>query len=67
MTAINTAASKKKWEEIAELRKRVNEMSNSFGIQKNVNKSVKDGVKDIVLWIEHVEEDHLEIIGKEIA
>ena len=37
-------------------------MSNSFTIQKNVNKTVKDGVKDIVLWIERVELDHEEII-----
>ena len=36
-------------------------------VQKNVNKIAKDGVKDIVLWIEHMEEDHQEIIGKETA
>ena len=42
-------------------------MRDSFEVQKNVNRNVKDGVKDIVLWIEHVEIDHQEIIGKETA
>ena len=78
MTAIDVAACKKKWEEIAELRKRMNcqiglikgrlkDMSHSLTVQKNVNMTVKDGVKDIVLWIERVELDHEEIIGKETA
>ena len=76
MTAMDDAASKKKWEEIAESRKKMNckidlikvtlkKMSESLERQKNVNKTVKDGVKDIVIWIEREEEDHQEIVGKE--
>ena len=42
-------------------------MRDPFEIQKNVNKTVKDGVKDIVLWIEQVEKDHPEIIEKKTA
>ena len=43
------------------------EMRNCLKVQKIDNKTVKDGVKDIVLWIEHVEEDHQDIIRKETA
>ena len=78
MTAIDVAVCKNKWEEIAELRKRMNcqiglikgrlkKMSNSFTVQKTVNKTVKDGVKDILLWIERIELGHEEIIGKETS
>ena len=78
MTAINVAFSKKKKEEIAELRKMINckigvidkrqiDMRASFETQKNVNRTVKHGVKYIVPYIEHVEENHEEIIGKETA
>ena len=74
MTAIAFAVSKKKWEEVAKLRKKMNceiglikgrlkKMRESFERQKSVCKTVKDGVEDIVLWIEHVEEDHQEING----
>ena len=68
MTAMDVAASKK-LEEIAGWRKKMNckiglikgrlkEMSEFFERPKIVNKTVKHGVKDIVLWIKHVEEDH---------
>ena len=39
----------------------------STSSNKNVNKTVMEGVKDIVLWIEHVEEDQQVIIVKETA
>ena len=38
-------------------------MRDSFEVQNNVNRTVKDSVKDIVLWIERVELDHEEIIS----
>ena len=45
----------------------IKDMTASFEIRKNVERTVKDGVKDIVQCIAHIEEDHLEIIGKETA
>ena len=69
---------KRKCKEIVELSKKMSckiglikvrlmEMKAYLEIQKNFNKTVEDGIKDIVLSIEHVEENHQEIIGKETA
>ena len=77
MTDIDGAISKKKCEEIAKLRKRMHckiglfkqrlkEMNESFHRQKNVNRTVKDGVNELLIWIDQMEDDHQEI-GKETA
>ena len=69
MTEIDGAIFEKKWEEIANLRKRMHcniglfkqrlkEMKESFEIQKNVNRTNKDGVKDLIIWIDQMEYDH---------
>ena len=42
-------------------------MTASIEKYKNFNKTVKDGVKYIVLWTEHIEEDHQEILGNETS
>ena len=65
MTAIDVVVCKRKWEEIAQLRKKrkckiglikttLTNMAASFHIQKKVNSTVKDGVKNIRNWIKHI-------------
>ena len=42
-------------------------MKKSFGTQKNVNRTVKDEVKYLLIWIYQMQDDHYEIVAKETA